>query len=139
MWAWNEPGTWKDAYGALAENLFCFGQGPFGEQYAFDLANDCVVEIDPETGGKTFAGSDLQEWAEEIFDGLGVIGWEPLVKSYQEARGRLGADERLVPIRAFSDGGAYELDNLTAVGGIEALRSRGAAAQRRAADPSTAP
>ena len=131
LWAWNEPATWKDTYGSLADNLFCFGQGPFGEQYAFDLANDFVVEFDPETGSKTFAGSTLQEWADEIFDAFGVIGSEPLVKSYQEAHGPLGADQRLVPILPFRDGGEYELGNLTSADSVEAMRSRGAAALRR--------
>ena len=131
LWAWNEPATWKDAYGSLTDNLFCFGQGPFGEQYAFDLANDCVVEFSPETGGKAFVGSNLQEWADETFDAFGVIAWEPLVKSYQEAHGLLSPDQRLVPIRPFSDGGEYELDNITAAGSVEAMRSRGAPAIRR--------
>lgn len=131
LWSWNEPGTWKDAYGTLTDNLFCFGQGLFGEQYAFDLANDCVVEFNPETGQKTFAGSNLQTWADEVFDAFGVTGWEPLVKSYQEAHGRLGANQRLVPIQAFSDDGEYELDNLTACDSAEAMRSRGEAAVHR--------
>ena len=131
LWAWNEPATWKDAYGTLADNLFCFGQGPFGEQYAFDLANDCVVEFDRENGGKTFVGSNLQEWADEVFDEFGVIGWEPLVKSYQEAHGPLGTDQRLALIRSASDGGEYDLDNVSAVDSVEAMRSCGAAALRR--------
>jgi hypothetical protein len=131
LWSWNEQGTWKDAYGSLADNLFCFGQGPFGEQYAFDLANHCVVEFDPETGQKTFVGSGLKEWADEIFDDFGVTGWEPLVKSYQEIHGPLAADQRLVPIRAFADGGEYELENLAASGSLKAMRSRGAAALQR--------
>lgn len=131
LWTWNEPGTWKDAYGTLVDNLFCFGQGPFGDQYAFDLANDCIVEFDPETGAKVFAGSDLAEWGDEVFEAFGVIGWEPLVMSYQEVHGPLTADQRLVPIQPFTDGGEYALDNLTVVDSTEALRSRGAAAQRR--------
>lgn len=130
LWSWNESGTWKDAYGSLADNLFCFGQGPFGEQYAFDLTNDCVVEFNPETGQKTFAGANLAAWANEVFDEFGVIGWESLVRSYQEVHGVLDPGQRLVPIQAFSDGGEYELDNLTAVDSVEAMRSRGPASRR---------
>ena len=81
-----------------------------------------VIEFDPEDGAKVFAGSDLQEWGGEIFETFGVIGSEPLVKSFQEAHGPLAPDRRLVPIRAILDGGEYELDNLRAVASRRCVR-----------------
>jgi hypothetical protein len=133
LWTWNEPATWKEAYGPLAENLFCFAQGAFGEQHAYDMANGIVVEFDPETGAKVFAGPDLAAWAAWLFDLDGPLLTGSFAKSYEQAHGPLGPDQRLVPVTPFREGGAYELENLRACDSVEALRRRGAQAQRRPA------
>jgi hypothetical protein len=128
LWSWNEPTTWKDAYGALAENLFCFAQGAFGEQHAYDMANDLVVEFDPETGTKAFAAADLEQWAAWLFDFDGPLLSGDFAQAYAEAHGPLGSDQRLVPVLPFREGGAYELKNLTAEAAVDVLRRRGAQA-----------
>jgi len=58
---------------------------------------------------------------------------EHWARAWQEANGPLGADERLAPVKPFLDGGDEDLANFTVLDGREALRSRGAAAQRRRA------
>ena len=134
LWAWNEPGLWKEAYGGRADNLLCFGRSLLGEQYAFDLANGGIVLFEPESGDREGGlGRTLGEWAAWLFEypflhSKAVAAW---ARTYQDAHGPLGPDQCLTPRTPFADGGAYELDNLTAADMAEALRRQGSAARGR--------
>jgi len=134
LWAWNDPGVWKEAYGGRADNLLCFGRSLLGEQYAFDLVNGGIVMFDPDSGDREGGlGRTLEEWAAWLFEypflhSKAVDNW---ARAYQDAHGPLGPSQCLTPITAFEDGGAYEVDNLTAADMAEALRRQGAAALHR--------
>lgn len=137
--AWNEPAVWKDAYGPLADNLFCFGQDVFGAQHAFELAHGGVVVLDPESGSKAFAGSSLEEWAAWLFEEPDCEVAGLVTRAYEAAHGPLRPDQCLLPITPLREGGEYEPENFTAVDLVEAMRVRGPEAQRRRADESSAP
>src|SRR5204863_4583616 len=55
---WNEPATWKQTYGGLADALFCFGQDVLGTQFAIAHGNT-VVAVDPETVETADIGDSL--------------------------------------------------------------------------------
>jgi hypothetical protein len=66
MLSWNTGEMWKDTYGGLADDLFCFGQDIFGVQFAV-LGQDQVVRFNPETTATTLIGSSLDDWAQGLF------------------------------------------------------------------------
>jgi hypothetical protein len=127
--AWNEPEAWKDAYGALAGGLFCFGQDIFGVQFAVE-GGTRVVTFDPETGARTTLGESLEDWAAWLLENPDVNGAASFAHSYQAARGPLTPDQRLVPRRFFITGGGYEFENFVVHEAASAMRIRGPIAQQ---------
>ncbi|MFJ9781053.1 hypothetical protein ACIRSS_15800 [Amycolatopsis sp. NPDC101161] len=125
---WNEPSTWKDTYAGLADGLFCFGQDLFGCQFAV-TDNREVVVFDPETADRTPIGAGLDDWAAWLLDDPAVRGAHQFATAWQDERGALGHDQRLIPLQMFTMGGTYDFDNLVAKDAITCMRIRGPLAQ----------
>jgi hypothetical protein len=125
---WNEPATWQDTYQGLADDLFCFGQDVLGTQFAV-LAGH-LVSFDPETGEREDIGHSLEDWAGWLLDDPDVNGTAGLAKSWQDANGALGLDQRLLPSRLLVLGGAPTLDNLMVKDAAECMRIRGPMARQ---------
>lgn len=126
---WNGPQVWKDTYDGLADGLFCFGQDVLGTQFA--VHQDQVVAFDPETAEITeVVGSSLDDWATWLLDDPLVNGTAGLADQWELAHGRLGANERLVPLRFLALGGEVALGNLVVRDAVEAMRIRGPIAQQ---------
>lgn len=121
---WNQPATWKDSYGRLADGLLCFAQDLFGGQFAVDHDHHIVL-FDPETADRTVIGQSLEDWAVWVWDDPAVRAAAPLARLWQDTHGPLELDQRLLPRQLFVLGGAYELDNLKAVEAATAMRIRG--------------
>jgi hypothetical protein len=127
--AWNEPGTWKDTYAGLADDVFCFGQDIFGVQFAV-LGGAQVVSFDPETAAVEPLGERLEDWAAWLLEDPDVRGAAGFARAYQDAQGALEPDQRLVPLKFFVAGGGYEFDNLVVRDAATAMRIRGPIAQQ---------
>ncbi|MCX2729410.1 hypothetical protein OOZ19_04095 [Saccharopolyspora sp. NFXS83] len=121
---WNSPHVWKDSYGALADDLFCFGQDLFGVQFAIS-DNRTVVTFDPENGHRASIGSSLQDWAEWLLADPNVRGAHGFATSWQDEHGALTVEQRLIPRRFFVLGGTYDRSNVTSMDAVEAMRIRG--------------
>ncbi|MGH3391573.1 MAG: hypothetical protein ACRDOO_22105 [Actinomadura sp.] len=125
---WNQQDTWKQAYGRLADGLFCFAQDLFGVQFAV-VDQRAVVAVDPETADRTHIGDTLDAWAAWLLDDPDVRGAYQLATVWQDRHGALTHDQRLIPRRFFTLGGGYDLDNLVAKDAAECMRIRGPIAQ----------
>ena len=83
---WNSEDTWKDTYGGLADDLFCFGQDIFGRQFAIEDGED-VVLFDPETARVTTLGDSLEDWAAWLLADQDVNGAASFAYAYQKEKG----------------------------------------------------
>lgn len=127
--SWNAAETWKDAYGGLADDVFCFGQDLFGVQYGI-VDNEAVVTLDPETGETDIIGHDLETWAAWLLEDTDANGAASFAQAYQAEQGVLTPSQRLVPLQFFVTGGSYDYENLVAKDAAEAMRIRGPIAQQ---------
>ncbi|CAM5540390.1 hypothetical protein [Streptomyces griseorubiginosus] len=126
---WNSEDAWKDTYGGLADDPFCFGQDIFGVQFAV-AGGERVVCFDPETAEVTELGDSLESWATWLLAGPDVHGAASFAHAFQREKGALAPSERLVPLRFFVGGGGYDFDNLVVKDAVTAMRIRGPVAQR---------
>ncbi len=126
--AWNTGGPWKDSFGGLADECFCFGQDVLGTQFA--VADDRVVLFDPETADTEVLGRTLDDWASWLLDDPLVNATVGLTVEWERARGALEPHERLVPLQLIALGGELALDNLVVREAAEALRIRGPIARQ---------
>jgi hypothetical protein len=125
---WNDPQTWKHTYEGLADGLLCFAQDLFGIQFALDRDAQ-VVRFDPETAERTPLGATLEDWAGWLLADPEVRGADAFATRWQDRHGALAHDERLIPLRLFTLGGAYDDDNLTVKDAAQCMRIRGPLAQ----------
>jgi hypothetical protein len=127
--AWNEPGSWKETYQGLADDLFCFGQDLFGVQFAIDPGGQ-VVAFEPETGDRRAIGTSLDEWAAWLLSDPDVNGAAELARSWQDTNGPLTPVQRLIPLRFFVTGGTYDFANVKVEDAVTAMRIRGPVARQ---------
>ncbi|MFC5910669.1 SMI1/KNR4 family protein [Streptacidiphilus monticola] len=127
--SWNREDTWKDTYDGLADDLFCFAQDIFGVQFAVVEGKE-VVRFDPETARDEVLGESLEDWAAWLLADPDVNGAASFAYAYQQERGALDPNERLVPRTFFVAGGGYDFDNFVAYDAVTAMRIRGPIAQQ---------
>lgn len=126
---WNDRAGWKQTYGLLADDLFCFAQDLFGVQFAI-TGNQRVVAFDPETGHRRELGASLQDWAAWLLAEPDLHGTRAFATAWQDSHGPLQPDQRLIPSRFFVLGGTYNHSNLTAHDATECMIIRGPFAQQ---------
>lgn len=121
---WNDAATWKDTYGGLADDLFCFAQDVVGVQFAIDAASR-VITFEPETGARATLGDSLDDWASWLLDDPDGNGAGALATRWQDEFGALDHDDRLIARQFFALGGSFELENLKVENSVRAMRIRG--------------
>lgn len=121
---WNEPTTWKEAYGGMADDLFCFGQDLFGAQFAI-VDGVRIVVMDPETGERQHLGDTLEEWVAWLFADPEHNGHSDLARGWQDKFGPLDLTDRLIHPQPLILGGEHSVDNVVVIDGVTALRSLG--------------
>lgn len=126
---WNDEATWQETYQGLADSLFCFGQDIFGTQFAV-RNNEKVVVWNPETCEDEESFDTLEDWAAWLLEDPNVNGAAGFAKEYQDAKGALEMNQRLVPLRLFMLGGAYDQDNLVPRDAVEGMKIRGPLAKK---------
>ncbi|MBP2336521.1 hypothetical protein JOF41_002699 [Saccharothrix coeruleofusca] len=126
--SWNTGELWKDTFGGLADDFFCFGQDVLGTQFA--VLDGRVVLFDPETADAEDIGRSLDDWAAWLLSDPLVNATAGLVVEWERERGPLQPHERLVPLKFLALGGEVALDNLVARDAAQAMRIRGPVAQQ---------
>ncbi|GAA0696249.1 hypothetical protein GCM10010193_58730 [Kitasatospora atroaurantiaca] len=129
MLSWNSDEVWKDSYAGLADDLFCFGQDLFGNQFAV-MGGEEVVRFDPETADVTPLGTSLEAWAQWLLADPDVNGVNSFAHAFQNENGALKPNERLIPLQFFVMGGSYDFDNLSVKDAAVTMQIRGPIAQK---------
>lgn len=121
---WNDAATWKDTYGGVADDLFCFAQDVLGVQFAIDRSAQ-VVTFDPESAGRMVLGTSLEDWAIWLLDDPDTNGAGAVATRWQDEFGALDHDDRLIAREFFVLGGSFEVQNLKVENSVRAMRIRG--------------
>lgn len=117
---WNAPDLWRSGYANLPKHVFFFAADAFGGQFC--VVGDAVERMDPETGLREYLAASLEDWAGVILDDFEAqTGW-PLMRDWQIRHGPLPRGKRLVPATPFVLGGSFAVENLRAVGSLEAMQ-----------------
>jgi hypothetical protein len=120
---WNSPDLWRREYQDLAEGCLFFAEDVFGGQFCIFQGGIYIFE--PETGSKEFLADSLEGWANALIADYPSLTGHPIAHEWQSLHGPLPPFKRLAPKTPFVAGGAYALENLYLVDGVEAMRFRG--------------
>ena len=120
---WNDNKLWKTAYAGLADDLLCFAQDIFGNQFA--ITGGKIVVFSAETGETSIFAFSLEEWARKILDDFDYLTGYTFAKEWQELHGPLPVGMRLCPTTPFIMGGEYKLQNMQAMEGSKVLKTLG--------------
>ncbi len=120
---WNSFGLWRHQYGELVENLLCFAEDAFGNQFC--IRDGHIASFDAETGQVERIAGDLMEWAGLILADYNLHTGYPVAHQWQIQHGALPIGKRLALKVPLVLGGNYSLDNLYAVDAVEGMRFRG--------------
>ncbi len=114
---------WKDSYKGLADNIFCFAEDTFGNQFC--IQNNVIYFFDAETGDTEFLANNLEEWAKIIINDYNFHTAFPIMRDWQAKNGMLPLNKRLIPKKLFILGGECNIDNLYAMDSIKSMQLRG--------------
>ncbi len=97
----------SDAY---KKNLKCFCEDAFGNQFAFQNGEICMLTI--ETGEIEILNDKFDDWLVMVLDDLNYYSGLSLFSEWQEKNCKLKYNERLTPKQPFVLGGKFEISNL---------------------------
>jgi hypothetical protein len=83
---WNAPDTWKYAYDGAANDVVCFGQDVFGEQ--FGIHDERVVIFHSETGEIEVLSETIEEWACRLLTEYELLTGYPIAHRWQMSQDR---------------------------------------------------
>ncbi|NWJ44709.1 MAG: SMI1/KNR4 family protein [Chloroflexi bacterium] len=119
---WNSETLWRSEYSDMAEGFLFFAQDAFGEQ--FGLKDGYVWRFNPETGDSVQISSSLEEWAGLLLSDYEYETGYIFAHEWQNRKGRLLADHRILPLVPFVAGGKYELTNFYSENMVAGMKSR---------------
>lgn len=119
---WNEPGLWRDRYGAATAGVTFFAEDAFGVQ--FGLKGGAVLQFDPETAELGECAPTLLEWARAISEDPDFFTGRPVLRAWEKRHGKLAAGFRLVPKKLFMLGGEFHSENMIAKRDLEGMLIR---------------
>jgi hypothetical protein len=120
--SWNSPIVWKAAYEGMADQLLCFAEDIFGNQFVISEAG--IVRFDLETGDADVVAGDIGEWVDLILSDYQKWTGYKLAHEWQVRHGGLDAGQRLAPKIPFVLGGQFDVSNLFAVNATEGVLLR---------------
>jgi len=120
---WSMEQTWKHEYDGLADDMLCFAEDIFGDQFC--LRGGEICRFDAETGEVKPIADSLERWAKCVLDDYELLTGYPLAHEWQSRNGPLPAGKRLMPKIPFVLGGRFELANLSPIDAVSGMRSRG--------------
>lgn len=119
---WNADSLWRKDYSGFTDGALFFAEDIFGGQFC--IKNNVICSFDPETGAFEEMASNFESWVQELLSDYNVWTGYSLAHEWQEAYGSLPNDMRLMPKVPFVCGGAFELDNLSAIKAVSGMRTR---------------
>lgn len=119
---------WKDSYKGLADNLLCFAEDAFGNQFC--IKDNAIYFFDSETANIEFLAHNFEEWAKIILNDYNFYTAFPIMHEWQSKNGVLPLNHRLVPKKPFILGGEYNINNLYNSDSIKSMQFRGEIADR---------
>jgi hypothetical protein len=120
---WNSPSLWKDEYRGLADNVFCFAEDIFGNQ--FGISNSSVCFLNAETGDMETIACSIEEYIEKLLSDFNYMTGYQFAHEWQEYCGCLSGRHRLLPKKPFVLGGDYDLSNLVALDSVRVMKTLG--------------
>lgn len=120
---WNRNECWKSEYKGLADNIYCFAEDLFGEQF---IVTDSKIGIfKSETGDVEFIASSFEEWLSMILVNYSQMTGYGIGHQWQSINGRLNPRHRLMGKKPFVLGGDYSMNNLVALDSCRLMKSHG--------------
>lgn len=120
---WNSPDLWKIDYRGLADDVFCFAEDVFGQQFVVQRGE--IGVFDTETAEVEIVGSSLEEWASKLLLDYKQMTGHGLAHDWQRQHGPLHPRHRLMSKTPFVLGGEYSLSNLVALDARHIMQNRG--------------
>lgn len=119
---WNSPDLWISSYTVDLGDAVFFAEDVFGCQFC--IKGNAIELFDPETGSFEHLAPDFHGLSEMLrSDANGLTGY-PFLNEWSRSHGGLAVGQRLVPKLPFVCGGAFEIENLAAVGDVQGMLFR---------------
>lgn len=119
---WNSASSWRSEYDDLASGCLFFAEDIFGVQFC--IAENKIWSFDPETGERDWLADSLESWAGEVLTNYEILTGYAIAHAWQLKNGAIPSGVRLVPIRPFVLGGAFDLSNMRAEKSIDSMIRR---------------
>jgi len=120
---WNKHDLWKADYNGLADDVFCFAEDLFGQQFA--VFEGEIGTFEPETGNVEILASSLEQWASRILDDHNFMTGYSLGREWQLNHGGLHPRHRLMAKQPFVLGGEYSAANLASMDSLRMMKTLG--------------
>jgi hypothetical protein len=120
---WNKHDLWKADYNGLADDVFCFAEDLFGQQFV--ILEGKIGTFEPETGNVEIVASSLEQFASRILDDCNYMTGFGLGQEWQLSHGALHARHRLMAKRPFVLGGEYSAANLVSLESLRIMKNLG--------------
>ena len=120
---WNSPDLWKADYRGLADNIFCFAEDVFGQQFV--VRDGKIGTFEVETGDFTIVALSLEEWASMMLLDYNQMTGFSLAHEWQVRHGPLHPRHRLMAKTPFVLGGEFSLANLAALDSLQLMKTLG--------------
>lgn len=118
---WNQMELWKSRYGAIADDLFCFAEDAFGNQFAYSNGFCRFVSFCCETAEIDVLATTLEEFCAKLLGEWDVLTGHSLVREWQIIHGPIRPGHRLCPRVPFVGGGAFSRDNYVDLPDVELM------------------
>ncbi|WP_108513694.1 SMI1/KNR4 family protein [Bradyrhizobium algeriense] len=120
---WNSSDLWKADYRGLANNIFCFAEDVFGQQFA--VCEGKIGTFEVETGDFRTVALSLEEWASMMLLDYNQMTGFSLAHEWQVRYGPLRPRHRLMAKTPFVLGGEYSLENFAALDSLQLMKTLG--------------
>jgi hypothetical protein len=120
---WNRHDLWKADFRGLADDIFCFAEDLFGQQFV--IFDGKVGAFEPETGNLEIVASSIEQWASRILDDYNQMTGYPLAHEWQLNHGPLHSRHRLMAKQPFVLGGEFSVANLVALDSLRIMKNLG--------------
>jgi hypothetical protein len=120
---WNKHDLWKADYNGLADNVFCFAEDLFGQQFV--AIEGEIGTFEPETGNVEIVAPSLEQWASRILDDYNFMTGYSLGREWQLNHGALHPRHRLMAKQPFVLGGEYSAANLASMDSLQMMKELG--------------